>query len=305
MFRLLIAVAAVGAVSLQAVGAVSLQDVREKTEQASQASPVDSLADARRLFFNGRYDAAAALTLEPCLSGADGLAACELRASAVLFQIKRTVGAPADKKEAVKQCAACPDLFAAFQAATAKGQDVARARIRSSPDEDATLFLLGKLSLNHVWLHIDTLGRKTGWSEYWEGRRSLDKALKLNPGHVRARVARGWIDYIVDTRVPRGTRWLLGGGNKKRGLLAVREAASVEGDFFSHAEARFALWDMQVREKDLTEAVVTARLLARDFPENQELTRFLEAHDRTGQHTSRNPSGLEAGLVRRPGGLLP
>ena len=109
---------------------------------------------------------------------------------------------------------------------------------------------------------------------------SLDKALKLNPGHVRARVARAWIDYIVETKVPKGVRWLLGGGNKKRGLLAVHEAASAEADFFSHAEARFALWDMQVRERDLQDAVVTARTLARDFPENQELTRFIETHDR-------------------------
>jgi hypothetical protein len=34
---------------------------------------------------------------------------------------------------------------------------------------------------------------------------------------LRARVARAWIDYIVDTRMPLGTRWLLGGGNKNAG----------------------------------------------------------------------------------------
>jgi hypothetical protein len=35
---------------------------------------------------------------------------------------------------------------------------------------------------------------------------------------------------------------------------------------------------MQVRERNLREALETARLLARDFPENQELNRFIETH---------------------------
>ena len=97
---------------------------------------------------------------------------------------------------------------------------------------------------------------------------------------MRARVSRAWIDYIVDTKMPRGTRWLLGGGDKKRGLQVVREAAISEADFFAKAEAGFALWDMQVREKNLVGAVATARGLARDFPENRELVKFLETHAR-------------------------
>ena len=53
-------------------------------------------------------------------------------------------------------------------------------------------------------------------------------------------------------------------------------AASTSADFFSQAEAAFALWEMQVREHNLTAVVATARGLARDFPDNHELTRFLE-----------------------------
>ncbi len=49
-------------------------------------------------------------------------------------------------------------------------------------------------------------------------------------------------------------------------------------DFFVQAEAMFALWDMQVREREVPEAVATARMLARDFPENRELRRFLTIH---------------------------
>jgi hypothetical protein len=54
----------------------------------------------------------------------------------------------------------------------------------------------------------------------------------MNPAHVRGRVARAWIDYIVGSSVPRGVRWVLGGGSKKRGLLAVREAVESGGGKF-------------------------------------------------------------------------
>jgi hypothetical protein len=102
--------------------------------------------------------------------------------------------------------------------------------------------------------------------------------LLRNPKHVRARVARAWIDYIVDTKMPRGTRWVLGGGNRKRALVAVREATAEDADFFVHAEAAFALWDLQIRERNVAGAVLTARNLARDFPENREVAAFLERH---------------------------
>jgi hypothetical protein len=240
----------------------------------------EALEQAQRAFYNARYHSAAAATLEPCATSADGIAACELRTAALLFQVMRAMGDPADKAKALKRCVACPELLLAFDAALTRGQTLARARLQAQPDDYATMFLLGKLDLNYVWLQLGTLGRKTGWKEYWEARRVLDKVLKRHPDHVRARVARGWIDYIVDTKMPRGTRWLLGGGNKKRGLLAVREAAETDADFFTRAEARFALWDMQIRERNLSAAVVTARTLSRDFPDNHELNTFIEAHDR-------------------------
>ncbi|HLG57016.1 MAG TPA: hypothetical protein VI485_16875 [Vicinamibacterales bacterium] len=239
---------------------------------------------AQRLFYNGRYEEAAALTLEPCVSGPDGLAACELRSSTLLFQIKRAFGEPPDKAKAWASCTVCAELMPAFLAETARGQLLARARLMKDADDEEAFFLLGKLNLNYVWLQLGTLGRKTGWKEYWEARKSLDAVLKKNPGHVRARVARAWIDYIVDTRMPRGTRWVLGGGDKKKGLRVVREAAAgSDADIFARAEAGFALWDMQVREKNLTGAVVTARELAHDFPDNRELVKFLDAHPVAGQ----------------------
>jgi hypothetical protein len=230
------------------------------------------------MFYNGRYEGAAELAQGLCAAGAEDLEACELRTATLHFQIRRAMGDSDDQEKAWKACAVCPGLMSTFLSETARGQSIARARLQKTPDDEAALFLLGKIDLNYVWLQLGTLGRKTGWKEYWEARKSLDAVLKRNPDHVRARVARAWIDYIVDTKMPRGTRWLLGGGNKKRGLRVVREAAGSEATFFARVEAAFALWDMQVRERDVAGAVVTAQDLARDFPENRELAKFLGAH---------------------------
>ena len=64
---------------------------------------------------------------------------------------------------------------------------------------------------------------------------------------------------------------------------SLREAARLESDFFTHAEAEFALWNMQVRERDLPQATEVARRLAHDFPDNRELAAFLEAREATSR----------------------
>jgi len=242
----------------------------------------DGLDTAQREYYNARYESAARLTQVPCTTDVNGLAACELRTAALLFQIKAALGPNENKDRAWKDCATCADLLSTFEVALARGQTLARARILADPADDEALFLLGKLDLNYVWLQLGTLGHRTGWDEYWEGRRSLDKVLSRQPTHVRARVARGWIDYIVATKMRRGTRWLLGGGNKTRGVIAIRDAAAAEADFFTRTEARFALWDIQVRERDTPGALATAHLLIADFPDNHELRRFIAIHRPSG-----------------------
>lgn len=272
------AVASLAVVVLVASGAWRMQDATVvRWSESESASPV--LEDAQRLFYSGRYEDAAALSVSLCAAGADNdLEACELRTSSLHFQIRRAMGDSADRDRAWTMCETCPELLSLFIADTNRARALARTRLQKNPDDEAALFLLGKIDLNYVWLQLGTRGRKTGWDEYWEARTSLDTVLERNPDHLRARVARAWIDYIVGSKMPRGTRWLLGGGSKKKGLRVVREAASSDGDFFERTEAAFALWDMQVRERELAEAVATARQLARDFPDNRELTRFLNAN---------------------------
>ena len=274
-------VVSVVVVVVLATAVARTQDIAPERPSDGTDASAATLADAQREFYSGRYEAAAELSVGLCAAGAGDLGdleACELRTSSLHFQIRRAMGDAPDRERAWTMCAICPDLMSSFLVDTDRARALARATLQRDPNDEAALFLLGKIDLNYVWLQLGTRGRKTGWDEYWEARTSLDQVLERNPGHLRARVARAWIDYIVGTKLPRGTRWLLGGGNKKRGLRAVREAASAEGEFFERAEATFALWDMQVRERDLAEAVATARQLARDFPDNRELTRFLNAH---------------------------
>lgn len=248
--------------------------------QAQDEAPIapSVLSSGWRQFYNGHYETAVATARTLRETDAEYVEAFELRTSALLFQIKRLLGEAPDKRDALAQCASCAALMQAFLADTAAGQAAARARLKANPSDEPAMFLLGRLDLNYVWLQVGTIGRRTGWSEYWEARRSLDDVLKRNPGHVRARVARAWIDYIVDTKVPRGTKWILGGGSRKKALAAVRQAANMDGDVWVRAEADFGLWDMLVRERDIPAAVVAAQTLVRDFPENAELTKFLLEH---------------------------
>ena len=253
---------------------------------AAQQPEGATLADAQRLFYNAHYEESAALAVSLRQRLGQDLANDEMRTTALLFVLRGLLKGQdshngENKAEALKRCVKCPEVLAAFEADLHHGQGIAREILKKTPADETALFYLGKLDLNYVWLQLGLLGKKTGWDEYWEARKSLDAVLKENPKHVRARVARGWIDFIVNTRMPWGTRWVLGGGNKKKGLAAVREGAGMPTDQFSHAEAEFALWDMLVRDKDLPAATEVAQRIAKAFPENAEVAAFLKSRAST------------------------
>lgn len=240
---------------------------------AAQPAPM-SIEEVQRRFYNGQYaDAAVAAQELPTTDRV--LEVYELRTTTGLFRVRRAIGEPADKVAALRACEICPAVLETFARDFEAGRQAAKAQLALAPHDPETLFFLGKLNLNFVWLHLGTLGRRTGWNEYWEARHSLDAALAEQPTHLRARVARAWIDYIVDTKMPWGTGWLLGGGNKKRALTVMRAAADATGDAYVHAEALFGLWDMQVREKQRDAARQSAQRLIALFPENVEVARFV------------------------------
>ena len=243
---------------------------------ATWPAPLD---EGHHLFYSGRYEEAVAIALDIRINDVVNLEASELRTSALHFQIRRALGNPKDRGKAWKLCEICQELMPVFLEEFGVGRAAARAAVEDDPADDEALFFLGKLDLNYVWLQLATVGRKTGLGEFREARASLNTVLERRPDHIRAQVARAWIDYIVATRLPRGTRWILGGGNKDRGLLAAEEAAQADTTRFVRAEAMFALWDMRAREENFTEALVTARALSQDFPDNRELVRFIARHE--------------------------
>ena len=242
----------------------------------TQAPESPELRLARQHYFSGRYTAAAEAAAPLTVSGGpEALAAYELRTAALHFELKRQLGEGSNKSKALKQCTGCQPLIDAFMKDVTAGKALARTVLKDQPQNESALFYLGKLDLNYVWLQLSTLGKRTGWSEFWNARHSIEAVLKANPKNVRARVAYAWIEYIVDTRVPFGLAWTLGGGDKKKALKSVTEAAATVGDPYEKAEAEFGLWEMLTRDKRPADALVVAKRLIVDFPENKELQRFV------------------------------
>jgi len=242
---------------------------------AAPSSVAPTIDQARHLFYSGRYSEASAMALALRERSPEDLATFELRTSAIHFQIRRAIGEPEDKDKAFKACAECADLMHLFTEDTTRGRTLARARVERDPKDTEALFFLGKIDLNYVWLQLATLGHRTGWNEYREARRSLDDVLRIQSTHTRARVARAWIDYIVDTKVSWGFRWILGGGDKKKALVVMHDAAANTSDHFERTEAAFGLWEMSIREKNIGEALQIARGLVKEFPDNRELAKFI------------------------------
>jgi hypothetical protein len=244
---------------------------------AGEARAADQLAEAQALFYDGRYGEASALA--QTLSTDDGMMGIyELRTSALHFQIRAALEGERNRAKAFNSCLTCRDQMEQFMRELNSGQALARAILKQHPRDETALYFLGKLDLNYVWLVLGTLGRKTGWSEFWEARHSLDQLLADHPDHLRGRVAHAWIEYIVDTRMPWGTAWMLGGGNKRKALATMNDAAHADGGFYDRAEAMFGLWEMQVREGNADAALITARRLASQFPANPGVARFIDSH---------------------------
>ena len=156
------------------------------------------------------------------------------RTAALHFQIRDAMGnKERDKTKTYNACLPCHEHFELFMRELKSGQDLARATLKQNPGDATALYFLGKLDLNYVWLVLGTLGRRTGWNEFWRPATRSMRSSPLDPAHLRGRVARAWIEYIVDTRMPWGTAWMLGGGNKRKALAAMQEAAASQGEYYS------------------------------------------------------------------------
>lgn len=273
-----VAVPVLAMLAVEAVPLAAQEPVPSARPEIAGDAPADRLANGYVIFYNAQYEEAAAIASGLLAVSPDTLEALELRTSAVLFRLKAILGDAKNKDKAVKACEVCADMLTIMSADTRHAQALARARLKADANDDEARFLLGKIDLNYLWLQLGPLGKRAGWDEYWEARRSLDEVLAKNPHHTRAKVARAWMDYIVDTRVPWGTKWILGGGSRKKALTSVREAALAAREPLARAEAGFALWEMELREKNHNEALVVANGLLVDFPANKDLVKFVAAN---------------------------
>jgi hypothetical protein len=249
--------------------------VTAATTSRAAVDGAPTLESAQRLFYTSRFHASAEEAKRVAEASPTDLAAWEIRTSALHFQIKRASGEGKDRKVAMAACQACPALLEVFLAEIKRGKAAAKAQLVASPNDIQAMYYLAKIDLSYLWMQLSTLGKRTGWDEYWEAKRLLEVVLAKEPSHVRAQVARAWMDYIVGSRVPWGTRWVMGGGNRDRGLSAMRAAAVASGDFYTEVEADFGLWEMLVREGKRAEAVPIARTLLTKFPDNEEIAKFV------------------------------
>lgn len=243
--------------------------------QAASEPGTGPLDEAQRLFYLSRFAEAAERAHTRTIEAPQDLAAFEVRTSALHFQIRKAMGPGKDRKAALRACASCPGLLEVFFAEITRGTAAARARLAEAPDDEEAMYYLAKIDLSYLWMQLSTLGRRTGWDQYWEAKRLLEAVRAKSPGHVRAMVAGAWMDYIVGTRVPWGTRWVMGGGSKDRALRTLREASRQQADFYARVEADFAMWEMLAREGRRSEALPVAQSLLARFPENDELAKFV------------------------------
>src|SRR5436190_15872306 len=110
---------------------------------AMQEGP--SLVEGKQLFFNARYREAAEMALE-CqpLNSDDELARDELRTSGLLFQL-RALLEPREQKSPARElafdrCGQCGELVAAFMTTARHGQQAARKRLQTNPNDETALF---------------------------------------------------------------------------------------------------------------------------------------------------------------------
>jgi hypothetical protein len=129
----------IGLVVLIGVIALGLQTVhpQAKTPPSAHKTADDAvhatLQEAQWFFFNGDYDKTAAVSYVMCAERPDDLDACELRTASLHFQIKKALGETGQRGNntaAWDACAACPVLMSAFVAETARGQALARGRLK-------------------------------------------------------------------------------------------------------------------------------------------------------------------------------
>jgi tetratricopeptide (TPR) repeat protein len=168
-----------------------------------------------------------------------------------------------------------PGMYAKFDAALRRAEDLARRRLSAKPnDRDAlfTITLVAGLRADYVALIDD---RKLGSLHFTkEATDSAEHLLALYPDCYDAYVATGISRYLIGS-LAAPVRWVLrmGGfsGDKQQGIGEMRLAAD-HGRFLAPF-ARILLAIAYLREKDSVDARQLLAQLHRDYPRNTLFTR--------------------------------
>ena len=175
-----------------------------------------TLSDAQREFYNARYDNAAAQTLELRTTDPEDLAAHELRASALLFQLKNALGPSRDKQKGFKGCVPCPQWMTAFLEDTASGQAVARRRLAADPAGRIGPVFPGQArsELRVASARVLSAARQAGTSIGRRDARSTPCSRSI-PGtcEVASRVPGSTTSWIRGCRGGRAGSWAAAAGN--------------------------------------------------------------------------------------------
>src|SRR4051794_37752158 len=109
----------------------TLAIVAGRAPSAAAQDPLPTLDAAQLMFYNGGHAAAADAARALCTTEPETLAACKLRTSSLLFQLRRAIGDAPDRDKAFAACQACPELLSVFVADTRAAQEVARTRLKA------------------------------------------------------------------------------------------------------------------------------------------------------------------------------
>jgi hypothetical protein len=170
---------------------------------AAQTADRPALDEGHRLFYNGRYEAAAALALQSCTAPPLDLNACELATSALHFQIRKALDT--GNRSRGRPAGARPYWRRSSRRRAGAGPP---GRAQGGSERRCDAVPAGKLDLSYAGCSR-TLGKKIRWKKSGRRgpRRSRRRRPDISPGARGAQ--RG--STTSSTRLPRHL-WVLGGG---------------------------------------------------------------------------------------------
>jgi len=175
-----------------------------------------------------------------------------------------------------EQCKRCGELVRLFEEDMAAGLRLADDTIAQRPFDARVHAIRAKLAVYQLWFLKDVLEATDGArKEIAQGRAHADAALRFDSRNVQARVAKGILEFVVGSQ---GffARYVLGGGDKEKSIVLLRETANCANcSSIDRLEAKVALFNLLRKDKRCGDALAVARELAVQIPEARSIQQFI------------------------------